>query len=387
MEYRHYYLGRALLARGHTVVLVSGSYSHLFSRQPDTSRAFTIEELDGLTYCWVAVPRYRRAISSGRVLNMVAFALALLRLPVHLLPDPDAILVSSPSLFPIVAASRWARRYDARLVFEVRDIWPLTLREIGGLSRIHPLVVAMQRFEDYAYRRADRVISVLPAAAGHMVARGMDARKFSYVPNGVEVSLDTAGPAPAAVADAIRPGKFTVGFVGTLGLANALETLVDAARLVMGDEIDVVVVGDGQQRERLMARAAGLPNVRFVGPIPKASVAAALQLFDACYVGYRRSSLYRFGVSPNKLYDCMAAGRPILFAADAVNRPVDEAHCGRTVPPEDPGALAAAIRSLAACPRGERTRLGANARAYAAARHDYAVLAGELAAVLLDGPP
>jgi glycosyltransferase involved in cell wall biosynthesis len=132
-----------------------------------------------------------------------------------------------------------------------------------------------------------------------------------------------------------------------------------------------------------MARAGGASNIAFVGPIPKDQVAAALELFDACYVGYRRSSLYRFGVSPNKLYDYMAAGRPVLFAADAANQPVREADCGRTVPPEDPDALADAIRSLAAAPSDERARLGANARTYVAEHHDYTRLADRLAEVLL----
>jgi glycosyltransferase involved in cell wall biosynthesis len=386
MEYRHYYLGRELAARGHVVALVSGGYSHLFTRAPHLRGAFTLEELDGLRYCWVAVPHYRRAISVGRVVNMVAFAVRLVHLPTDRLSPPDAILVSSPSLFPIVTASRWARRWDARLVFEVRDIWPLTLRELGGLSRWHPLVAVMQWFEDYAYRVSDRVVSVLPGAAGHMVSRGMAATKFRYLPNGIDLSTAAVGgDAPEAVRAAVLPGTFTVGFVGTLARANALETLIDAARLLVDDDVQVVVVGHGAEREGLMARAGDLSNVTFVGPIPKEQVVAAIRLFDACYVGYRRSSLYRFGVSPNKLYDYMAAGRPILFAAEALNRPVDEAACGRTVAPEDPSALAAAIRSLAASPPDRRAQLGANARAYVAARHNYAVLADELAAILLDG--
>ena len=116
---------------------------------------------------------------------------------------------------------------------------------------------------------------------------------------------------------------------------------------------------------------------------PKEEVAGAIELFDACYVGYRRSSLYRFGVSPNKLYEYMAAGRPVLFAADAANQPVEEADCGLTVPPEDPAALAEAIRSLAARPPAERARLGANARAYVERRHDYRRLADELVEIML----
>jgi glycosyltransferase involved in cell wall biosynthesis len=384
MEYRHYYLARALAGRGHRVVVISGTRSHLFTRPPEVSRPFTLETIDGVTYCWVAGPRYERAISLGRILNMVAFALRLERLPVAKLPRPDAILVSSPSLFPLPVAARWARRFGARFAFEVRDIWPLTLCELGGLSTRHPLVLLMQWLEDFGYRSADVVVSVLPAAAGHMESRGMDHAKFHYLPNGIDLNgLPSEGAAPAAVRDAINPGAFTVGFVGTLGRANVLETLIDAARLVEADGVQVVVIGHGPEREQLVARAGAATNVAFVGPLPKEQVAAALALFDACYVGYRRSPLYRFGVSPNKLYDYMAAGRPVLFAADAANQPVQEADCGRTVAPEDPEALARAIRSLAATSQDERARLGANARAYVAERHDYARLADRLAEVLL----
>jgi glycosyltransferase involved in cell wall biosynthesis len=384
MEYRHYYLARALAGRGHRVVVITGTRSHLFTRPPEVSRPFTLETIDGVTYCWVAGPRYERAISLGRIINMVAFALRLERLPVAKLPRPDAILVSSPSLFPLPVAARWARRFGARLAFEVRDIWPLTIRELGGLSTRHPLVVLMQWLEDFGYRSADVVISVLPAAADHMVSRGMDPAKFHYLPNGID--LDAArgdGDVPSVVRDAIRPGAFTVGFVGTLGRANVLETLIDAARLVEPDGVQVVVVGHGPEREQLVARAGDAANVAFVGPVAKEQVAPTLALFDACYVGYRRSPLYRFGVSPNKLYDYMAAGRPVLFAADAANQPVQEADCGRTIAPEDPEALAEAIRSLAAASAEERARLGANARAYVAERHDYARLAERLAEVLL----
>jgi glycosyltransferase involved in cell wall biosynthesis len=384
MEYRHYHLARGLAERGHRVVVVSGSHSHLFTRPPRVSRLFTRQVIDGVSYCWVAVPRYGPAISLGRVLNMAAFAAALEALPTSRLPRPDAILVSSPSLFPVPIASRWARRFGARLVFEVRDIWPLTLQELGGLSSRHPLIVAMQRLEDHGYRVADSVVSVLPGAGAHMVARGMDPAKFHYLPNGIDLDgARRSGDPPATIRDAVRPGAFTVGFVGTLGRANVLETLIDAARLLDPDEVRVVVVGHGPERSQLVERAADARNVAFVGPIPKGDVAAALQLFDACYVGYRRSSLYRFGVSPNKLYDYMAAGRPVLFAADAANQPVQEADCGLTVAPEDPAALAGAITSLAAASEAERARLGANARGYVERHHEYGRLAGELAEILL----
>jgi glycosyltransferase involved in cell wall biosynthesis len=387
MEFRHYEIGRELAARGFAVVIISGSFSHLFAHPPTTMGTYTQERVDDLTYWWVDVPNYPRAMSIGRIFNMLVFMLRLYRLPVRRMPVPDAIVVSSPSLFPILPADRWARRLGARLVFEVRDIWPLTLQELGGMPRWHPLVVLMSWFERRAYRVADAVVSVLPAARAHMEARGMAPGKLAIVPNGVSADVLTASPAatPEGVATATRQHGFNVGFVGTLGTANALEALIGAAQILRDHDIGFVIVGHGSEEERLRDLARGLPRVTFTGPVPKAEVPAALALFDACYVGYHRSPLYRFGISPNKVFDYMAAARPIVLAANAANDPVREAGCGVTVEPDDAAALAQGILALQALEADERARLGQRGRAYVEQVHSYSTLAAEYAAVLGDG--
>ena len=377
MEFRQFEIGRELTRLGLTVVVISGSYSHLFARQPAATGAYTLEDLDGLTYCWVRVPKYARAMSLGRVLSMFMFMVRLYRLPARRLPAPDAIVVSSPSLFPILPAGRWARRRRIPLVFEVRDLWPLTLQELGGLSRWHPLVAVMRWFEGRAYATADRVVSVLPAAGAHLIARGMAPAKLAIIPNGVSADalLEPVAAAPEAVRAEAARSPFTVGFVGTLGVANALEALIGAARLLAGEDVRFVLVGQGPEAERLQALAADLPNVAFVGAVPKPDVPATLRVFDACYVGYHRSPLYRFGISPNKVFDYMAASRPIILAAEAANDVVGDAGCGLTVPPDDPAALADAIRRLRAMPAEELARLGSNGRAYVEREHTYPILA------------
>lgn len=377
MEYRHYELGRQLAALGHTVVVISGSYSHLFAHQPVISGTYSLQDIGGLTYCWVRVPSYRQAISLGRVLNMLIFMARLYLLPVHRLPVPDAIVVSSPSLFPILPAERWAHRWRARLVFEVRDIWPLTLQELGGLSQRHPLVAIMRWFENRAYRVADAVVSVLPAAGPHLAARGMTPSKLRVIPNGVSPDALTGASEPVnpRVQTACSRYGFTVGFVGTLGSANAIETLIQAARLLSDHDIGVVLVGQGSEGKRLQALAADVTNVAFVGPVDKSEVPATLRSFDVCYVGYHESPLYRFGISPNKVFDYMAAGRPIVLAAAAANDPVRDAGCGLTVAPDNPAALAEAILALRDLTPAERAALGTNARAYVEREHTYAALA------------
>jgi len=377
MEFRHYELGRQLVELGARVVVISGSYSHLYAHQPEVRATYQLEEIDGLTYCWVRVPRYGRAISVGRVRNMVVFMLRLFRLPTRRLPAPDAIVVSSPSPFPILPAALWARRAGRRLVFEVRDVWPLTLQELGGLSRLHPLVAVMGGFERFAYRVADTVVSVFPAAAPHYLARGMAPDKLRVVPNGAspDAFLEPTRPAPEHVRVVAESSGFTVGFVGTLAVANAIETLLEAARILAEDDVRFVIVGHGSEDGRLRALAADLPNVTFLGPVDKLDVPATLRAFDLCYIGYHRSPLYRFGISSNKVFDYMAASRPIVLAADAANDWVEAAGCGITVPPDDPPALAAAIRALRAMSAAERSRLGANGRAFVEREHAYAVLA------------
>ena len=377
MEFRHYELGRQLVELGVRVVVISGSYSHLYAHQPAVRTTYQLEEIDGLTYCWVRLPPYGRAISVGRVRNMVVFMLRLFRLPTRRLPAPDAIVVSSPSPFPILPASLWARRAGRRLVFEVRDVWPLTLQELGGLSRLHPLVAVMGWFERYAYRVADTVVSVFPAAAPHYLARGMAPGKLRVVPNGAspDALLEPARPAPEQVRVIAGSGAFTVGFVGTLAVANAIETLVEAARILADDDVRFVIVGHGSEEGRLRILAADIPNVTFLGPVPKPDVPATLRAFDVCYIGYHRSPLYRFGISSNKVFDYMAASRPIVLAAEAANDWVQASGCGITVPPDDPAALAAAIRAMRGMPAADRSRLGANGRAFVEREHTYPVLA------------
>jgi glycosyltransferase involved in cell wall biosynthesis len=205
-----------------------------------------------------------------------------------------------------------------------------------------------------------------------------------HVPNGISIAEADAGePLPAEqgeLASSLRAeGRFLVGYAGGIGLANAIDDLISAAGRLRDAPVAFLIWGDGPERAAVERQAAeaGLASVHFLGRIPKSAVRAALEACDALYLGWKRRSVYRFGVSPNKLFDYMAAARPILHATSAPADPVAECECGISVEAEDPGALATAIVRLAALSAEERSQLGARGRRWAEEHHDYPILAAK----------
>jgi glycosyltransferase involved in cell wall biosynthesis len=377
MNFRSWYFAHEWKKKGHQPYIFSASYSHLFHHLPKVTGKFTHDQVEDIPYVWVKVKNYGPSQSIGRVLVMLQFMWRLFSFPVHSLPKPDIILVSSLSPFPILNAFFWSRKFKAKLIFEVRDIWPLSLIEIGGMSKWHPLVRFIGWFERFAYKRADYVVSVLPKAQEHMVRRGLDPSKFRCVPNGFDPDeLKKLVELTDAQLALIPKNKFIVGYTGSLGAANAMEYLIHAAQRLINDEsIHFVIVGKGQHKEQLM-HAAG-KNVTFIDPIPKNQVQQMLKQFDVCYIGWHHHSIYRFGISPNKIFDYLFAGKPIIHSVNAGNDIVQDAQCGFSVPSADPLAIAEAIQRAAQTPPEVLQQLGETGKAYALEHHTYAALADQ----------
>jgi glycosyltransferase involved in cell wall biosynthesis len=386
MEYRPYYLSREWLRAGHTTTVVAASFSHLRNRAVICPHPVTEEAVDGIRYVWLKCPAYA-GNGLGRVRNMATFVAGLYRHRRRIVGTvpPDVVIASSTYPLDIWPAATIARASGARLVFEVHDLWPLSPMVMSGIPRWHPFTVVMQLAEDYACRRADRVVSMLPKANEHLQERGMPSDRFSYVPNGIVVSEWDAATAElpaqhsAKLAELRKAGFFVVGYAGGHGLSNALDSFLEAGRLLKGEPVALLLVGQGPEKEAVERRATecGLTHVHFLPPVPKASIPSLLSQMDSLYIGWRRSPLYRFGVSPNKLMDYMMSGRPVIHAIEAANDAVKDSGCGISVAPEDPGAIAEAVRTLVRMTADERADLGARGRRFVVQHYDYRVLAGK----------
>jgi colanic acid biosynthesis glycosyl transferase WcaI len=380
---RHWQHTRALARAGHDVTVVTSYVQHKERTIPERyrGRRMVHDVEDGIdVWRTYSTPGYGRDLRS-RISSYGTFAwwsaLAGLRSP-----RPDVVVASSPSLPSAAAAAALARARRARFVLEVRDLFPDSAIAMGLLT--DPRIIAVsRRLERFCYARADRIVALTEGIRDGIVARGVPAGKVELITNGVDLEIGAdAAPTPAAP---VPDDAFVAMYVGAHGTYSSLGTVLDAADRLRGDrDTRVVLVGGGDRKPALVeeARDRGLANVAFVDPVPKREVPAWLARADACLLPYQDNPLFA-GALPNKAFDYLGAGRPIIAAAPAgeLTRMVERAACGVAVPPEDGDALAGAIRTLAA-DRGEARRMGERGRAYALEHYDRARLAARFVALV-----
>ena len=318
-----------------------------------------------------------------RTLDYVSFMVAAI-LATPFLPRPDVVVSTSPQFFTPCAAYVVSRLKWRPWVFELRDLWPDSIVAVGAM-RETALIRALRRLEYFLYRRATRIVSVTQSFREILSKNGIDPGKIEVVPNGADLEAYRPGERPEALADKFGcRDKFVAAYVGTIGLAHGLGTLLDAAEQLRGrDDIAFVLVGSGAEEKALMAEAArrGLRNVHFAGSVSKAEVKEYWRFCDVALVLLRDSPLFRH-VLPSKMFEAMSTARPIILGVKGESEAVlKEAGAGIPIPPEDSGALAAAILRLAA-DREASISMGRAGREFVTRRYDRDALATRMLAVL-----
>lgn len=381
---RHFHLAEHLTAYGWQATVIAASVEHQTGQQrlvPGEKRR--CDYFVGVPFLWLRTPGYN-GNGGGRMLNMLAYTWAVLqRDSTAELIKPDAIIGSSVHPFAAFAGALLARRFKVPFIFEVRDLWPQTLIDMGRLKKSSLTTWALRKLELWLYRQAVKTIVLLPHAWEYIVPLGIQKDRVVWIPNGVDLSLFPS-PAPVMPTD-----TFTLMYFGSHGYANGLDNVLQAMNLLQrmqgAERIRLRLIGDGPMKPSLVeqARQLGLQNVSFEFPIPKNQIPALAAQADAFVISVLNlPGLYRYGISMNKLFDYMAAMRPVIIASDAANNPIADAHAGITASPDQPQALANAILQMVKLPAEDRKRMGNAGREYVERNHSVALLAKRLADTL-----
>jgi glycosyltransferase involved in cell wall biosynthesis len=377
---RHFELARYLIARGHRVTIIASPISYLSgrSRQEHMQWANRTEPTPGMsivrTYTY---PAFHRSFLH-RVITFLSFMVSSFLVGLTI-PDVNLVWGTSPPIFQGITAWLLARLKGAAFIFEVRDLWPEFAIGVGVLK--NPVLIrASLWLERFLYRHADLVLVNSPGYLEHVSLRG--ARKVELVPNGADPDMFSSAEGSQEFRNRHHlEKKFVVLYAGAHGMSNDLQVILKAAqRLSDRKDILFLLVGDGKEKQNLQALAdqLALTNVVFLPPVPKNEMSVVLGASDACIAILKPLDLYKT-TYPNKVFDYMAAGKPVILAIDGVIREVVEtARCGIFVPPGNPECLASAVADFAQDP-SIAAEMGLSGQEYVRQHFNRTKLADQLA--------
>ena len=318
-----------------------------------------------------------------RIMNWVSYAFGALFVGIRQRPL-DVVYASSPHLLTGLAGLMVARARRAGFVLEIRDLWPQILADMGRMESTSLVYRLVKRLELFLYRHADEIVVLAEGCGEAIRADSPDAKRITFLPNGSDPALFAVDESRETLRTRYQMEGMVFAYAGAHGPANGLNLVLDAAERIRQDlpDVNFLLVGDGLEKPKLRAEVAarGLTNVRFHDPIPKSEVPSLLRAADVGLHVLADVPLFRYGVSPNKVYDYMAAGLPVITNSPGeVERIVDLAGAGVAVEPDD---LEQAVRAVAGAPEALIEEWGRSGQQFIGKYRSREVLAATLAEVL-----
>lgn len=381
---RGWFLVDEMRRAGHPVVVITSDSNNLVDL-PVLQHRVTVMENDGVKIVWLKTMKYSVAKSVRRIMSWFHFEWNLFRLDKKSLDRPDVVIVSSLSLLTILNGLLLRRKYRCRLVFEVRDIWPLTIVEEGGFDKRNIFVRGLSWLERLAYKKSDAIVGTMPNLVEHVRNEtGLD-RPVFCIPMGVsqEHLTDVAALSTDYVERYLSSEKFKVIHAGTIGITNALDVFFEAAESMRDDpDVEFVIVGDGALKESYQEKYGHLPNLVFAPKVSRNMVQSVLAQGSVLYFSVHDSRVWDYGQSLNKVIDYMLAAKPVVASYSGYPSMINESGCGVFVPAANVDAVVAAVRDMKSKSDEERSLIGARGRQWLLENRSYSKLAKDYLSIL-----
>lgn len=381
---RDWFLTNELGKLGYDVTVIASDSNTIFD-VPTLTSSVVRDQKDNIVIYWLKTFKYTIPKSLKRIISWFHFEWVVFKLPKKELPKPEAVIVSSLSLLSIINGYLLRKKYKCKLIFEVRDIWPLTIVEEGGFSPNNPFVMLLAKLECFAYKTADVIVGTMPNLGEH-VNNILGYSKPTYcIPMGFDpnvLSLQQSAD-PTFISEYFHDGKFYVVYAGTVGITNALETFFSSAeKLANHEDIHFIVLGGGALKSEYMSRYAHFSNISFMQKVPRLMVQSVLSHADVLYLSTFNSKVWNYGQSLNKLIDYMVAARPIIASYSGYRSMVDESGAGFFVPAEDVDAVVEKILLLKGMSIQDRKEMGIKGREWILQNRNYKKLALDYAEII-----
>ena len=378
-------------AKQHNTRLITSNSSHLYSSLPDIDGRYKDVDYENVEVTWVNTIKYSKATSVKRILSWIWFEVFVILMAFRKRYEkPDVVIASSLSLFSVLSGAFYKKFYKAKFIFEVRDIWPQTLIDLKGISPKHPIVWLLRKFERLGYKYADKIVGTMPNLAEHVEKELQLGHKVEFIPQGVNLSFyeDSQQSVEQDYIDQYIPkDKFIVTYAGTLGVAYALDKVIEAAKMLQqqGDtRVHFVFLGNGIEKQKLQSLSEQLTNVTFAPRVKKEQVLSVLKLSDVLLHSFKMEPVFEYGISPNKFVDYMYAKKPIVCMFSGFPSMLNEANCGEFIPSEDSSALRDTLLRYASLSQQERDEMGENGYQFLVEQRNFEVLSDKYLSMIFD---
>lgn len=379
---RLFHLTKEFIKQGHNALLITSDANHL-AQYPSTEKIYNYDQPEGVPVYWLKTKKYKKSFSAERVLSWLDFERRLFGLNTKNLDKPDVVIISSLSIFSIVYGLYLKRKFKAFLVFEVRDIWPLTMTEEASFSKLHPLVLFIGFLEKLGYKYADLIVGTMPKLDLHVKkilgyerpfhCSPLGFNKNSYNHEGLETTDNPFN-------DIFPKNKVIVGYSGSMGISNALDPFINVIHELQDNtNIHFMLVGSGDFKEKYETQLSHCTNVSFLPKIPQNEVKYFLDKCDIVFLSTKPSKVWDYGQSMNKVVEYMLAGKPIIATYTGYPSMINESSCGVFINEKEKknieNGVKSALLNMVNLSNKDRENIGKRGLDWIRSRRTYSILA------------